>query len=262
MTITSAALEREAETVRADLSATLEDLRSNMTRAALAGGAAALAKEGGATVARAAARRASDHPLATLLIGAGLVMLLTNGKASTTATRIFGRATSNPRESEGVNIAAQQAVDQAMDWAANKTSDAIASADNAVKTTADAASAAKDKASDLVSRGRDRVVAKAHDVEGTAGEVKVRLLQFTKEQPILAAALAVGAGAVLAAILPISSAERRYLGPSSARVTRKGHAVAEHVGEALSGKAEEAVVAAVDAIVEDVPRGSTNAGKP
>ena len=62
MTTTSAALEREAETVRADLSATLEDLRSNMTRAALAGGAAALAKEGGATVARAAARRARDHP--------------------------------------------------------------------------------------------------------------------------------------------------------------------------------------------------------
>ena len=45
MTTTSAALELEAETVRADLSATLEDLRSNMTRAALAGGAAALAKE-------------------------------------------------------------------------------------------------------------------------------------------------------------------------------------------------------------------------
>src|SRR5690242_13168246 len=100
MTIRRAVLEREAETVRADLSATLDDLRSNMTRAALAGGAAALAREGGATVARAAARRASDHPLAALLIGAGLVMLLTNGKASTTATRIFGRTTSNPPESD------------------------------------------------------------------------------------------------------------------------------------------------------------------
>src|SRR6185312_11034862 len=118
MTTTSAALELEAETVRADLSATLDDLRSNMTRAALAGGAAALAREGGATVARAAARRASDHPLATLLIGAGLVMLLSNGKAGTTAGRIIGRAASRPRGCDGVSAATQQAAGQAMDWAA------------------------------------------------------------------------------------------------------------------------------------------------
>jgi hypothetical protein len=118
MTTTSAALELEAETVRADLSATLDDLRSNMTRAALAGGAAALAREGGATVARAAARRASDHPLATLLIGAGLVMLLSNGKAGTTAGRIIGRAASRPRGCDGVSVATQQAAGQAMDWAA------------------------------------------------------------------------------------------------------------------------------------------------
>lgn len=259
MTIRRAVLEREAETVRADLSATLDDLRSNMTRAALAGGAAALAREGGATVARAAARRASDHPLAALLIGAGLVMLLTNGKASTTATRIFGRTTSNPPESDGSSIAAQQAVGKAKNWVTEKASDAVTAARNVATTTADAASAAKEKASDLVSQGRDQVMAKAHDAEDTAGEVKGRVLQFAKEQPILAAALAVGAGAVLAAILPVTGAERRYLGPSGARVTKKGHAVAEHVGEALSGKAEEVVIAAADAIVQDVPRGTAGA---
>ena len=256
MTTTSAALELEAETVRADLSATLEDLRSNMTRAALAGGAAALAKEGGAAVARAATRRASDHPLAALLIGAGLVMLLSNGKANTTVTRIFGGAARSPRESAGASVAAHQAAGRAMDWAADTTSDAVTSAHNAANMAADTVSAAKDKASDLVSRGRDQVMAKAHEVEDTAGEVKDRLLQFTKEQPILAAALAVGAGAVLAAILPITGAERRYLGPSGARVTRKGHAVAEHVGEALSGRAEDAVVAAVGSIAEETRTGS------
>jgi hypothetical protein len=256
MTTTSAALERQAETVRADLSATLEDLRGNMTRAALAGGAAALAKEGAAAVARAVTRRASDHPLATLLIGAGLVMLLSNGKANTSVTRILGRVTSEPRGSDGARVAAQQAAGQAMDWAADKTSEAVTSAHSAAVAAADVVSTTKDKAGDLVSRGRDQVIAKAHDVEDTAGEFKDRLLHLTKEQPILAAALAVGAGAVLAALLPITAAERRYLGPSGARVTKKGHAVAEHVGEALSGKAEDAVVAAVGAIAEETRTGS------
>ena len=259
MTTTSAALEREAETIRADLSATLDDLRGNMTRAALAGGAAALAREGGATVARAAARRASDHPLATLLIGAGLVMLLSNGKASAAATRILGRVTSGPRGSDGAGVAAQQAAGQAMDWVADKASDAITSAHNAARTTADAATATKDKASDLVSRGRDQVIGKAHEVEDTAGEVKNRVLLFAKDQPVLAAALAVGAGAVLAAMLPMTDAERRYLGPSGARVAKKGQAVADHVGEALSGKVEEAVVTAADVVAEDTRTGSGRA---
>jgi hypothetical protein len=158
MTTTSAALERQAETVRADLSATLEDLRGNMTRAALAGGAAALAKEGAAAVARAVTRRASDHPLATLLIGAGLVMLLSNGKANTSVTRILGRVTSEPRGSDGARVAAQQAAGQAMDWAADKTSEAVTSAHSAALAAADVVSTTKDKAGDLVSRGRDQVI--------------------------------------------------------------------------------------------------------
>jgi len=259
MTTTSAELELEAEAVRADLSATIEDLRSNMTRAALAGGAAALAKEGGAAVARSAARRASDHPLATLLIGAGLVMLLSNGKGNSTVTRIFGRATSGPRGSDGMGTAARQATGEAMDWAADKTSDAVVSAHNAANNAADVMGATKDKASDMVSRSRDHVMAKVHDVGDTTREVKARVLQFAKEQPILAAALAVGAGAVLAALLPVTDTERRYLGPSGGRFVKKGHAVADDVGEAVAGKAEEAVVAATDAIVEDVPGGPASA---
>lgn len=258
---TSAELELEAEAVRADLSATIEDLRSNITRAALAGGAAALAKEGGAAVARSAARRASDHPLATLLIGAGLVTLLSNGKGNSTITRIFGRVASGPRGSDGISAATRQATGEAMDWAADKTSDAVASAHNAANTAADVVGVTKDKASNLVSRSRDQMMAKVHDVGDTTGEVKARMLQFAKEQPILAAALAVGAGAILAAMLPVTDTERRYLGPSGGRIVKKGHVVADNVGEALTGKAEEAVVAAADAIVEDVPGGPESARK-
>jgi len=62
-------------------------------------------------------------------------------------------------------------------------------------------------------------------------------------------------------MLPVTDTERRYLGPSGGRIVKKGHVVADNVGEALTGKAEEAVVAAADAIVEDVPGGPESARK-
>jgi ElaB/YqjD/DUF883 family membrane-anchored ribosome-binding protein len=271
MTTASATLERQAETVRGDLSSTLEELRGSMTRTALASGATALAREGGATVARAAVRRASDHPLATLLIGAGLVMLLsgtrqgagTEGRtglgrivdrANDAVKGTVSRVTGGPRGSDGVVATAHQAAGEAMDWTAEKASAAAASARNAAAAADDMAGTTMDKASALVSQGKERVLHNVHDMQDTTGDVAHRLTQLAREQPVLTAALAVAAGAALGALLPMTDAERRYLGPSGARVTQKGRAVAEHVAEATAAKAEEvatvAANAAADALID------------
>src|SRR6185437_8115356 len=72
----SASLKRDAEAARSGLSRTLDELRGTMTTTAISAGATALAKESGAAVARAAVERATAQPLAAVLIGAGLFMLL------------------------------------------------------------------------------------------------------------------------------------------------------------------------------------------
>ena len=267
MTTASASLERQAETVRGDLSSTLEELRGSMTRTALASGATALAREGGAAVARAAVRRASDRPLATLLIGAGLVMLLSgtrNGAGTDGRTGIgrivdrandavkgtVSRVTGGPRASDGAIATAQQAAGEAMDWTAEKATSAAVSAHNAATAASDMASTATDKANALVSRGKDRVMDNVHDMQDTTSDVAHRLTQLAKEEPVFAAALAVAAGAALGALLPMTDAERRYLGPSGARVTQKGRAVAEHVADATATKAEEFATVAADAVAD------------
>ncbi|SKA01510.1 hypothetical protein SAMN02745126_03142 [Enhydrobacter aerosaccus] len=269
-------LERQAETVRSDLSVTLEALRGSMTRTALTSGATALAKEGGATVARAAVRRASDNPFAALLIGAGMLMLLTgkpNGSAGagqivTRATKAVkgavskvtgatadaadtvGNTVSNARTSAAGT--ASQSVAAAADWTATKTGDAVAGVSSTAATVTAAAQAKLDKAADALAQGRDRLAQTVHDVEDNADALGTRLSQFAQEQPVLVAALAIAAGAALGAALPMTDAERRYLGPSGARVAEKGRAVAGHVADAAAGKAQEAAAAAADTLASDV----------
>src|SRR5215204_5895024 len=72
----SARLEKEASSARADLSTALDELKSSVTSTAITNGAMTFAKDGSSAVARAAIDRAMASPLAAMLIGAGVVMLM------------------------------------------------------------------------------------------------------------------------------------------------------------------------------------------
>src|SRR3954462_8884169 len=72
----SANLQREASAARVGLSSALDELRDSVSTTALKNGAMTFAKEGSSAVARAAVDRAMASPLAAMLIGAGVVMLL------------------------------------------------------------------------------------------------------------------------------------------------------------------------------------------
>ncbi len=75
----SAHLQREASAARVGLSSALDDLRESVSTTALTNGAMTFAKEGSTAVARAAIDRAMASPLAAMLIGAGVFMLMTGG---------------------------------------------------------------------------------------------------------------------------------------------------------------------------------------
>jgi hypothetical protein len=275
----SAELQREAVVARAGLASTLDDLRTTFTTTALTSGAMTLAKEGSSTLARAAVDRVRGNPLAALLIGAGLVMLLhRNDGGSAALLGKAGNAVGNAVK--GAVSAIGGAVDGTRSAAESVAAGGERIAGNAAAAASDAASAATGAVSDAV----DSVSALANDtmdrtVEGAkAGLANARhlveegktqahkaieqsqrhlaqgqdmLAQFAEEQPILVAALGVALGAALGASLPITEAERRYLGSSGQRVAEAGKQVATRVADAITDQiAGTDMKAAVDKAAE------------
>jgi gas vesicle protein len=251
---TSAELQREAEVTRAGLSSTLDELRISMTRTAITSGATALAKESSATLARAAVRRASDNPLAALLIGAGILMLFSRGNGHSLTGGLVERA------ARAIKGPAHDAVDattasvhDASEQTEQKLRDTTGEVKQAVRDTAD-------QVEQTVRETTDQVQQKVADVQErarrltseTVSRTTDRLTQFAQQQPILVTALAVAAGAAVGAAFPVTETERRYLGPAAARATAKGRGVAQHVADAVSGKVGEVASVATDTIASEV----------
>jgi gas vesicle protein len=251
---TSAELQREAEVTRAGLSSTLDELRLSMTRTAITSGATALAKESGATLARAVVRRASDNPLAALLFGAGIMMLFSRGNGQSLTGGLVERAT--------------RAIKGSAHDAGDVTTASVHDASEQVgHTVRDATGQVKQAVQETAGRVEQRVRERTGQVQQKVGEVQEkarrlttetvnrttdRLTQFAQAQPILVTALAVAAGAAVGAALPVTETERRYLGPAAARATAKGRDVVEHVADAVSAKAGEVASVTTDTIASEV----------
>src|SRR5476651_1818040 len=78
----SARLQDDASAARAGFAAALDELRSSVTTTAITNGAMTFAKDGSSALAKAAVDRALASPFAALLIGAGVVMLMSTDKNS------------------------------------------------------------------------------------------------------------------------------------------------------------------------------------
>ena len=76
----SARLQQEANVARAGLSSALDELKQSVTTTAITNGAMTFAKEGSNAVARAAVDRAMASPVAAMMIGAGILMLMIGDK--------------------------------------------------------------------------------------------------------------------------------------------------------------------------------------
>ncbi len=271
----SAHLQREATAARAGLSSALDELRESVSTTALTNGAMTFAKEGSTAVARAAIDRAMASPLAAMLIGAGVFMLMTGGNKDSQVGAVVDKgneaikSTASTLAGAGSSIAgaassALSAVSRASGAVAET---AVASADRAKTAAGDASSMATDAygkakstAEDLAVQGReqgkqaiDQTRAMVHDAQG-------RLEQFAREQPILVAALGVAFGAALGASLPMTKAEQDYMGGAARKAGDLGtdiaRKVADSVADKISGGDIKAKVGEVaDAIASTVSTG-------
>ena len=249
-------LQNEADAARAGLSTALDDLRSSVTTPALTNGAMTFAKEGSTAVARAAIDRAMASPLAAMLIGAGVVMLMANNKSTpvgqavekgndtirhaATAIGSIGSklATAASDGYAATRGAAGSVVDTAKDTAgkvSSTTSQATDAVSGAYGKATDAVSGAYDKAKDAVAKGQEQGQKTLEDAQKLVADTQTRLESFAREHPVLVAALGLAFGAALGASLPITEAERKYMGAAGKAAADKGTDMAKKVADSVTG---------------------------
>jgi hypothetical protein len=270
----SARLQQEATVARAGLSSALDELRDSVTTTALTNGAMTFAKEGSTAVARAAIDRAMASPLAAMLIGAGVVMLLA-GK-DTKVGEIAGkgdaavRSAANSAASAGASLAgAASSAYEATKNAAAAALGATGAATDRVKQAASSASTtatdALGKAKDLAATGQEQGQQALEQAQQLLADSKSRLERFANEQPILVAALGVAFGAAIGASLPMTKAETEFLGDKAKKVAAGGVEIAKQVADAVTDKLAGQDVGGkvgevVSAVTQTVTAGVT--GKP
>ena len=247
----SAHLQREASAARVGLSSALDELRDSVSTTALTNGAMTFAKEGSTAVARAAIDRAMASPLAAMLIGAGVFMLMAGGNKDSQVGAAVDKgneaikSTASTLAGVGSSIAgAASSALSAASRASGAVSDtAVATADR-VKTAAgdasDMATGAYDKArntvEDLTTQGRDQGRQAIDQTQAMVTEAQGRLEQFAREQPILVAALGVAFGAALGASLPMTKAEQDYMGGAARKAGEFGTDIARKVADSVTDK--------------------------
>ena len=276
----SARLQQEANAARAGLSSALEDLKQSVTTTAITNGAMTFAKEGSNAVARAAVDRAMASPVAAMMIGAGILMLMIGDKKVGSAVgSLVGQGSSAVKNAAGsvanmASSAASAASDKVSGLADRISSKAGEATDQAKGMLAEGEDMlaegqhrAKDmladgqhRAKDLLAKGQEQGQQVMHQAQQMFEQSRGKFEQFAQEQPILVAALGVAFGAALGAALPLTKAEQQYLGdPAKKAVGKAGelaHQAADTVADKLAGtNVAHKVAEVVDAVSSTVTQG-------
>jgi ElaB/YqjD/DUF883 family membrane-anchored ribosome-binding protein len=232
---------RDAEAARTRLSAKLTELQDGLTPGRLLDEVLSYGRNGGTFFLKALNNAARENPVPTMLVGAGCAMFLTektgllrhatNGKDEQNGAKGKGDERNAAKDkgatlAKGLKEGAHDAVAALEDGAA-KVGDAAAEAAGAVKRRV---AGAAEEIGDQVSEASDRVKDQAGK---TAHQLKERADAFMQEQPLLAAAIGVAIGALVAAAFPATELEDEMMGETS-------DAVKETLGEVGSEQLEAA----------------------
>src|SRR3954471_13527601 len=278
----SARLQQEADAARAGLSSALEELKSSVTTTAITNGAMTFAKEGSSAVARAAIDRAMASPVAAMMIGAGIVMLMLGDKkvgsalgglvdqgksavksAASTVTSMGSNATS--AASDRMSGLTDRVTDRASgltDRVSDLTDRVSETTDQVTGQARDMLARGKDQARDLLAKGQEQSAEALRQAQQLIEQGRTRFEQFAQEQPIVVAALGVAFGAALGAALPLTRAEEQYLGGPAKKAMTKGTEMAKQMadtvtdklsGQNVAHKVSEVVEAVSSTVAQSVP---------
>lgn len=180
-------LEREGDEIRADMGRTLDELERKFSPEQMMERSMSFLRENGSTLVREIGTTVRNHPLPVLLTAAGLIWLT-------------GSITQSRRKRPGSGSS---------DGATYSGTDSESSPQ---ATDASASSTVRSKVSASMRAVRDR--------EQRAAENFVGLVQ---DQPLALGALAVAAGALIGAALPMTSYENELLGKTQDGATSGGN---------------------------------------
>jgi len=252
-------LEREAELTRAQLAASLDELRA-ITPGRIMDEVLGYAKSGGAELLRGIGNQVVEHPLPATLIGAGLAwLIMSNGSSSRgtaydTATRTTTSAnwfSESARSAEsatdairdragsavqGLKDTAQSAVTSVSDTIDSTTGMVKERAQSAMAGLTDTAAGIGDSISNAYGAVADTVSRTATSVADTCASVTPsqdelmqagqRIWDFCKDQPLVVAGLGVALGAAIGASVPQTEAENRLMGEAADQLKEKAQRLA------------------------------------
>ena len=232
---------RDAEAARTRLSTKLTELQDGLTPGRLLDEVLSYGRNGGTFFLKALNNAARENPVPTMLVGAGCAMFLTektgllrhaaNGKdkrngATDTADERNGASDKGATLAKGLKEGVHDAAAALEDRAA-KIGDAAAETAGAVKRRV---GEAVEEIGDQIAEAGDRAKDQA---SATARALKERADAFMQEQPLLAAAIGVAIGALVASAFPATELEDDMMGETS-------DAVKETLGEVGSEQLEAA----------------------
>jgi ElaB/YqjD/DUF883 family membrane-anchored ribosome-binding protein len=293
-------LEQEAEQARADLSATLDALRSRLTPGQLLDDFMDSARDGAAgRFVQNLGRNVQENPLPLALVGVGLAwtMIATassrrdggstragdstrpghlgpddiqegfgggidslSEKAGHTTDRFGGKVAGKIRKGGHAVAGAREGI-----------ADATIRATHTVSSVGSAASDLYQRTARAGSKAGSRVAGQASELADRMGSAGRGFVDFCKEQPVVLVGLGLAIGAAIGALLPVSRTEDRLLGEASKRIKEQARELAESAYEAGGDAASKATGQAASAAtkpasaaseaLEDVgPEGALQAG--
>lgn len=264
-------IEAEVEETRARLARTIEEIRDRMSPGQILDQAIDYARDsGGGEFTRNLGRQVRDNPLPILLIGAGIGWLMASDRRGRAPVALYdetshpagpglgdraraaydgaaGSASSAGRRAGDAASSAAHAAGGAASSAYRSTADAIggvaASVQGAVSGSASALRQAASAAGSSMSSAADGATSYGASAgEGLhrfAGGARRSWGQLLEEQPLVAGAIALAAGAALGAALPPSRTEDAVMGAAADRVRDRAGTAARAATDELRSTGRE-----------------------
>lgn len=225
-----AEIQRELERTRAEMAVTIQQLENDLSPGQLFDRALSLAKDNGATeFLDNLWLSVRSNPLPVALVGVGIVWLA-QASASSARSVHYGHT---PSTGDRLRSRAGSAM-SSMREGVEDVKDELHGMKSRISSSM---SHASDEASDVVERGRIRAEELELRTRSAMHRASSRVQQTWQDQPMLIGALAIAAGAALAALIPETRTENRRLGPARDRIVEEG----ERIGRsALHGAKAEA----------------------
>ena len=236
MTRTSAEVERDVDATRHEIDRTVEALKAKLQPRELMDEATRIMSATSRKTGMMMMDHAKQNSIPLALIAAGIAwMAFGRWQRTTLANGYVGVRPYDTYEGyqdeDGAGRKLKARVDGAVSAAKDAMSDAREKFSGAVDHAKDGLSDVRTQAAERADEAKSRVSAMAHTLQDRAGDMRQKAQQTYQDtldsEPLVIGAIGLAVGAAIAASLPGTPLERRYVGPTRDRLLGRGKDIAQ-----------------------------------